>query len=287
MKHLNPVYLRRIWIPSIIILLLFSSCDVINPSHHYAYAPSGVNAPFLKEKQQLRLSANLTIGTNDKNSNNDFSNYGIHLKTAYAITNHFGVAAGFFSGREKEKYNWHRDEAKSISYKRVIGEISAGYFTVINKKPNLYFECYGGYGPGGSSLNEKYKQPYYLTGGFYKNNYNQFFIQPAIVVHHKNLLQAGIFFRTALIKHTNIRTNYTNDVLQDPYVRLFNPDKKPFVFFQPAASVRVPLSKAGNLNLNMEVNGSFKISGPAIYSREAVALLGITFSPSVAGKSRQ
>jgi hypothetical protein len=287
MKHPNSGYLRRIWISSIIVLLLFSSCWVVNPSHHYAYAPSGVNAPFLKEKQQLRLSGNFTIGSNDENSSNDFSNYGIHLKTAYAITDHFGVAAAFFSSREKDKYNWNRDEAKSISYRRVTGEISAGYFTVINKKPNLYFECYGGYGPGGNSLTEKYKQSYYLAGGFYKSNYSQFFIQPAIVVHHKNLLQAGIFLRTALIKYSNIRTNYTNDILQDSYVRLFNPDKEPFVFLQPAASIRVPLSKAGNLHLNLEVNGSFKISGPAIYSREAVALLGITFSPSFAVKSPQ
>ena len=282
MKYTNLNFFGGLWMLPVSIILLFSSCGIVTPSHHFAYAPSGINAPFLNKKQQLRFSGNLTLGGNDEDAGNEFlNNYGVNFKTAYAITDYFGVTASYFSAWEKDKYNWNLDEAKSISYKRGIAEIGAGYFIPIYKKPDLFFEIYGGYGLGRNSIDEAYKQPYYLTGGYYKNNYSQFFLQPAVVVHHKNLLQAGIFLRTALIKYTNINTSYNNIVLQNDFVRLYDLDKQSFLFFQPAASVRLPLSKAGNLHLNIEINGSFKVSGPAIYSRRAVGLLGITYSPAI------
>lgn len=186
---------------------------------------------FLKEKNQLRISANLAIGENDEDNSNDFSNYGMHVRAAYAVTDHFGISASYFASIEKDKYNWSSDEAKSISYKRGIGEVSAGYFTTVYQKPNLFFELYAGYGLGGNSIKEKYRETYYVNGGMYKNNYNQFFLQPAIVVHHKNILQAGFFLRTSLIKFTNIRTDYSTDILKDNYVRLYDLSKEPFVFF--------------------------------------------------------
>lgn len=279
MKYTNLYFLESVWVLLICTLLLFSSCG---PSHHFAYAPSGINAPFLKQKNQLSLSGNIALGENDNGIINGSSNYGLHARTAYAVTDHFGVSAAYAASAEKDKYN-RRTEVKSISYKRATGEISAGYFTPVSSKPNLYFELYGGYGLGGNSIKEKYKEPGYLnlSGGDYKNDYNQFFIQPAIVVHNKKSLQAGVFLRTSLVKFTSIRTDYSTDVLKNNRVRLYDLDKSPFIFFQPAASLRLPLSKSGNIHFNMEVNGLLKISGPDIYRRDAVFLFGITFSPSI------
>ena len=156
-----------------------------------------------------------------------------------------------------------------------------GYFTPINRKPLFYIELYGGYGSGKNSIKEIYRESSYLKGGFYKNKYHLFFIQPAVAFHHKRFLQAGISLRTALVNHSNVRTDYNVETLQNSYVKLDNLDKNTLIFFQPAASVRFALSSAGNLYLNAEVNGALRISGPAIYNRKAVILLGLTYSPFI------
>jgi len=205
----------------------------------------------------------------------------MQVKTAYAITDHFGIAAAYFSGKENDKYNQHSiydDEAKSLSYRRKLGEISAGYFSSVNTRTNLFLELYAGYGLGRNSIKESYRQPYY-GGGFYSNNYDLFFLQPGIALHHKNLFQVGIFLRTSLVSFKNSSTTYTDDILMNKNVRLYELNKHGFVFFQPALSLRLPLSRKGNLNLNTEINGSFNLSAIPIYNRTAIVLMGITYSP--------
>ncbi|MFT3749006.1 MAG: hypothetical protein QM768_11840 [Agriterribacter sp.] len=282
MKHAKPYAPAKLWLPLLGIIFLFSSCAHINSSHHFAYAPSAINAPFLKEKNQLRLSGNITMGEGDEDNSNSFSNYGKHLRAAYSITDHFGVTAVYTTSKEKDSYNPSFPElSKTIAYRRSSGEISAGYFASVNKKKSLYLECYGGYGPGRNSITESYEYPDTAgyAGGFFNNNYHLIYIQPAIVLHHEKLLQIGISLRTTIIKFGKASTNYGEDVLRNNNVRLYRLNKEPYIFFQPTLSFRIPLSKRGKLNLNLEATRSYPLSGKKIYTRENILLLGLTYSP--------
>lgn len=284
MKPAKPYYLRKFSLPLMSTMLLFSSCARVNTSHHFAYAPAAVNAPFLKEKNQIRLSGNFTWGEGDKDNSNNFANYGTHIRAAYAVTNHFGISAAYFASRERDEYNpSFQDLSKTIAYRRNLGEISAGYFTALDKAQSLYLECYGGYGLGRNLLSETYEHPDTTNsiGGFFNDNYHQFYIQPAIVLHHKNLLQVGLLLRTSMIKFGRISTNYDEDILRSSDVKLYDLDKNPFIFFQPALSFRIPLSKRGSVNLNLEATKSFRLSGNNIYNRDAVVMIGITYSPGL------
>lgn len=282
MKYTNLYLLSELCLPLLCMLILFSSCAQINSSQHYAYAPSAVNAPFLKEKNQLRLSGNILLGEGDEDNSNSFSNYGKHLRAAYAITDHFGITAAYATSKEKDIYNpSYAELSKTIAYRRSLGEISAGYFTAANKKKNLYLECYVGYGPGRNRITESYEYPdaTNYTGGFFNNNYHLFYLQPAIVLHHKNILQMGVSLRTSMIKFGEASTNYHEDLLRDSDVRLFELEKYSYSFFQPALSFRIPLSKRGKLNLNLEATRSFPLSRKKMYTRENILLLGLTYSP--------
>ena len=189
MKHRHHTTPGKVYTGLLYYFLLCSCMNTIYPSHHFAYSPTGANASFLKEKNQMRISGNVTTVDNDDHANG--TNIGMQVKTAYAITDHFGIAAAFFTGKEKDKYNQHSiydDEAKSLSYRHKLGEISAGYFSSVNTRKTLFLELYAGYGLGRNIIKESYRQPYY-GGGFYSNNYDLFFLQPGIALHHK------IFFR--------------------------------------------------------------------------------------------
>lgn len=283
MKRTASPMSGKIYLLAVNAVFLYSCSQELVPSHHYAYAPSGVNASFLNKKKQLRVSTNLTIAPATKDEGNGTTtvealNLGAHVRAAYAITDHFGVTAAYWAGWEKDKYNQARNEAESISYKREQGEISAGYFTPVNKKKNIFLEFYGGYGLGKNNTTEVYKDAYY-GGGSFSNNYNLFYIQPAVAFHHKKFLRAGISLRTSLIKFGKAATTYSRDFLQDYDVRLDDLDKRTFIFLQPALSVRLAVSKKGNLHLNMEINGSLRLSEYPFYTRGGIGMIGITYSP--------
>lgn len=284
MRHTNLNSLGKLWLLSFKIIYFFSSCYTIKDPHHFAYAPSGVNAPFLKEENQLRISGNLTIGENDEDSDRKLEQtFGINLKTAYAITNHFGITAAYFYGKERDKYNSLGGsvvEATELSYRRNAGEIGVGYFSAVDSKQKCYVEIYGGYSKAKNSIRIQ-TDDINQKEDFYNNKHNLFYIQPGITIHHKNLFQAGVFLRTSLVKFGNASTSYGDEKLKNNYVRLFDLDKHNFIFFQPAVSVRAPLSKTGRVHFNAEINGSFQLSGPDIYYRKSVILIGLTYSPAL------
>ncbi|MDD4150901.1 MAG: hypothetical protein PHE33_12825 [Bacteroidales bacterium] len=134
------------------IVVLFITTVFILNSCAPLYVPNVVNAPMLREKEELNVSGHLGIS-------------GFDAQGAYAVTDNFAlmVNGSYLNSTSDSTSNYH---------KHIFVEAGIGYYKPIKK--HFIFDVYGGYGIG--------KIHAFSTGLFsaYSNTYvNRFFVQPS------------------------------------------------------------------------------------------------------------
>ncbi|MBW6457644.1 MAG: hypothetical protein K0B52_00620 [FCB group bacterium] len=150
----------------IFIVLLFCSCS------SFIYYPTGVNAPLLKEKDELQIVA--TAGWN-----------GVDIQSAYAITDKIGIQINF---------NRMKVEATELNVSYINGqtylEAAAGVYKPLSEL--FIAEGYGGAGMGRSF------STHVGSSSTRETDYYKIYAQGNIGLRSK-FLTAGIAARQALI----------------------------------------------------------------------------------------
>lgn len=247
-----------------------SSCGTMYPAHHMLYAPMGVNSFFMVQKNEAHAKAAYRKSLPDENTDAGSHTDGADFSAAYSISDHIGIMATHSFNKEKDKYN-NNDE--SILYKRTFSELSVGYFTTLRADKRLFFEIYGGYGYGSNQLSFFYNRTY--AGGYYNNKSVKLFFQPAIIFHPTPTFQMGFITKLSFLKYQNIKTDYTNDNLSDPDVRLLHAGSSIYSFLEPSYSMQFPFSKNGWLKGTSTIGGSIKTGGPSAYHRPMFLTVGL------------
>lgn len=191
--------IRKLYI--LYILLVCSSC------HSAIYFPERVNSPGLAGKGDGKL---IVSSKPSFSGPADSSNQGIKglfnpsADIAYAVGERFGIIAayrGMLSKEVKETYQPPRrlhDTIASGIFKGNRFEIGAGYFHSIRGKTNRILELYGGIGLG--NINKKsYTYPSYD----YRASYSYIFLQPAIGIAARDIVQFTGGINIKLLKYGN------------------------------------------------------------------------------------
>lgn len=159
--------------------LLFCSCSP------RIYFPDRTNVPFLSEAGETKLTASAKIQNQSASSKVAFSP---SLDFAVALTDNIGIMASF---RNTNRYanddDWlysNSNSQDSIHYSGNRFELGAGYFMPFGTKG--HFEVYGGFGSG--NINRDNLRD---LGGNYTSKYYRIFIQPAVGMKVKDIIEFG------------------------------------------------------------------------------------------------
>jgi len=188
-----------------------------------SYLPNTINAPLLKEKNEIRATIN-------------FNN----VQLAYALTDNIGLMANaqFSSMSQSSTSGTIVDEDIS---KQTLGEIGVGYFKPLGE--NGVFEVYGGGGYGNVSINTK--STGLVTGDFERTftaPVSKFFIQPSIGFTNETFDIAFTPRLTGINYGDRKLDGYPVDELTKDRVLLadgLNTLKGLHMFFEPGVTFRV------------------------------------------------
>ena len=192
--------------------LLFMFCH----TPRYMYSPAAQNIPVLITKGDSKLSAavstNLSKGYTANNRFNETKNRGFDLQGAYAITNHFAIAANYYNRNESNNGSKTsgRLDSVNIRYKRQLTEVAVGYFTPLDERKLSMFQLFGGIGKGQFSFIDVGKDRSNID--YIRNHQAQvtkFYFQPAFMIQSKGNFAASFSSRFSFLKFNNIKTDYT------------------------------------------------------------------------------
>lgn len=262
-------------IQSIIILtvslsVLFYSCaDSLHPVSYYAYTPFPVNAPLLKEKNEIQIRAQLIAGLRDPESDKGKVRGG-NLQAAYAVSNHIGIIGSYTYSNEFEDYNTGSSYAETISYKKNMAEIGAGYFTPVSKNKRAALEVYAGYSAGQSNIeNEAFGLG---PAGEYSGRIQRFYVQPAFALHITQNLRMGFLIRTSFMKFRNGGTYYPDDKLREM-------EQRHIAFLEPSFVIQFPVGSLNWIRGHVQITRAIKIANKDVGYREGVGSIGLTIIP--------
>lgn len=218
MKHII-----RILLPVLAVLGLASCSRDI-------YVPNQVNAPLLKEKNELK--ANLSL-----------SNW----QAAYAITDNIAVMVngqyvtrGIFFDDDNDTDN--DDLFIDKNTRGGVIEGAVGFFKPIDTRKRMIFDVYAGYGNGAFKTldgNFNSTEPGTSPVGYtLRTHFNKFFVQPAIGFSHK-VVEASFTSRFSLVKFYNQSMGanvFENDENRRLNFMRISEDLRPF--FEPAFTIK-------------------------------------------------
>lgn len=259
----------RYMLLAIIAINLFS-CGVTHPSHNMLYAPLSINSFFMTKKKETHLKAGWRGTLPDESTDEGSFGHGAEFSVGHAISDHVGVMATYSFAREKDSYN---DEATVLLYRRNMVEVAAGYSTKLAQSTRLYFEVYGGYGYGNNKISDKYDAG--APGGLYKNKMHKFSIQPAFFLRMTEEFKMGLILKTSFLRYHNVVTQYTDEQLSWPNVKLYNADKHTYSYLEPCYTVSFPFTKNGWISGTGQIGGIIKIGGPNAFNRTAMFSMGL------------
>lgn len=165
-----------IWI--IAMLLGLTGCVTL-------YKPNVIHSPMLKEKGELKTDAAIAL----------FGSGLYNMDVAYAVSNHMGLTLDGMYHYRKTTYS---DGSGKEKFRIPFGQVGAGYFTSFGAENKGLFQCYGGFGYGGS-LDKIYNSNTSLSNPEVSSKFFNVFIQPGIAYTTKNVEVAF-----------DLRTNYVH-----------------------------------------------------------------------------
>jgi len=180
------------------------------------YSPAAQNIPVLVTRGDSKLSAafstNLSKGYTANNRLNETKNRGFDLQGAYAVTNHFAIAANYYHRNESNNGSKTvgRLDSANIRYKRQLTELAVGYFTPLEKSKLFMFQLFGGIGRGQFSFTDVGKDRSNIDySRKHQAQVTKFYFQPALMLQSKGNFAVSFSSRFSFLKFSNIKTDYT------------------------------------------------------------------------------
>ncbi|MDQ2864492.1 MAG: hypothetical protein M3R50_12770 [Bacteroidota bacterium] len=229
----------KLFAASIIISSIFlCSCA----TYRYIYTASSPNNPYFVKKGESKLSASYSASSNGQ-ADEAYAG-GINLQGAYSMSDHWAIAGTYFNSREKDVYGSGSEpfDSSTVKYKRNLFELSAGYFTFLDKHKNITFNLYGGMGYGKFSIDDNGEISTGVDyGRFHKTNITKWFLQPAFNFRPLKNFRLALILKTSLVHFGDIKTSYTAYELN--YFKLDRFTNKTIFFFEPAWNFQFGLQK--------------------------------------------
>jgi len=229
--------------------LLLTSCAQRN-----IYSPTAHNVPAFTKKSESKIAAGYSTGSNS--TNEDKAN-GFDVQTAYAVSNHVVLQAGYTYRQEEsvDSSQINFFDYSNIKYNRKMFEIGIGYFTSIHKKGKIFFSIYGGIGVGKFSFIDNGIDNNQLSySRFHNANVTKYYLNPAVSFINKRLVVSASL-RGTLIYYSRIQTNYT--IPEQESLKIGSINRKPSFFTEPAGVVSYGFRKLPGLRIECQLGFSF------------------------------
>lgn len=264
------------------ILFLITSCSEIR----YAYTPVAPNTPGLKEKNDSRLAATLSVGSysNLQSTLDQNTELNLNLQSAYALSNHFAVLASY-SGTLKERdqaqyYDNTSSYSDMVNYKRNQFETGAGIFYPLTKNKTVVVECFAGFGFGKLNITDRYVENGTTTSsGYYNARINKFFIQPSLSLHPGKNFFLSLGFKYVNTRHSVINTSYTEQETADYYLKDIGTTRIEFI--EPFLAANLRFKQAPWFMLQYQFYFTDQVSAHLVYHRFSHNNLGVVIDPGL------
>jgi hypothetical protein len=204
----------------------------------YMYSPNNTNVPNLTEKGDSKLAVyyatgNRGTGRGKPLADERFSNRGLDLQAAYAVTNHWGLLFNHSLRKETNTGEFGRQiDSAVIRYNRRLTEFGIGYFGRFNKSKSL-FQVFAGYSFGQSSFTDLGRNNNNVNySRFHRASIKKIFLQPTIQADVTPHFTTSFANRFNFVFFNNINTDYTPQE-QTSYL-LENLNGRTTVFWEPS-----------------------------------------------------
>lgn len=260
---------KRLLPSSILVITILSSCT----TYRYIYTASPPNNPYFSQKGESKVAAYYSAaGSNDKASGHTAS--GWDLQGAYAIGNHWALTTSYLNRRERDNYNFGRNESSSISYKRNLFDIGAGYFLVPDKVKYFSFNLYGGMAFGEFSFVDDRT----YSSRFHNSSITKSYFQPSVNFMPTPNFRMSFGTKFSFVHYGNIQTSYTPDEIQSLSLNRIANNTIPFV--EPALNIQFGLRKYPWVKMDYTLSGTnrpFRYENTYLDSRTSNVSIGFSF----------
>nr|WP_294905500.1 hypothetical protein [uncultured Lacibacter sp.] len=234
--------------------IIICSCLLISCTHYY-YVPPTQNIPLFKEKNEIRVNANISndIGT------------GTDIQVAYAFSKQFAVMAN---------YSTVKDEVDDANGKGNYFDMAIGYYKPIQK--HFVFEVYGGIGKSNQShqyADETYQYYEGSKGGTSELSFIKAFIQPSFGIT-TNGFDAAVALPLSNVSFGKIKNNTTAGSTDDQMLKAISTNKNA-VFFEPSFTIRGGWKY---LKIQLQVLASKKLNDPELSFFDYRSSVGLSFA---------
>lgn len=209
--------------PFIPIYLCLIGSILITSCNRYYYQPNAVNAPMLKDKNDIKLAIAGNLGA-DELDGMETTNGSINFQAAYSPVKYIGLMTNFTNYRysfQEEDPSTGKVDAHASLFEGAVG----GYYPLIEKDNGLKLvaDTYVGYGGG------KLKSDVNM-------DFNRLFIQPGINLTFP-FFDVGVAARISGIKYTNFDQNgMSAEYINSQNLQDITTDRH--FFFEPALTMR-------------------------------------------------
>lgn len=264
---------------SIITVTVLSSCTT---TYRYIYTATPPNNPYFIEKGDSKLAGYYSSSWNDGDPSTRKSG-GWDFQSAYALSNHFALTAGYLNRTEVDGYiynnNNNNQENTSINYKRNLFDLGAGYFLPIDKNKKVTANMYGGVALGKFSFTDE------DYGRFHKSSISRPYFQPSLNYMPTPNFRMSFGFRFSFVHYGNIQTSYIKSELEELHLNLIN-DQTIF-YTEGAFNMQFGFRAFPGAKVDFTLSGTsrpFRNEEIKLYSRTSNASIGLSFDLSKMGK---
>ncbi len=199
---------KIVFITSIAIAFILSSCSTITPK--YLCAPAPANLIQIEKKNDVKASVNYSAsghsripGIGSKQQSN-----GLNIQTAFGLSKKIAIKLDAFKYWETDRnvidtialYDF------KINYRRQGVEVSAGYYKHYGTKKDVAFNVYSGFGIGNNKFNGFYRNDSGINRNF-DADYIKWFICPSISFDITKNYSLLVAYKLSVLKFKNIQTN--------------------------------------------------------------------------------
>jgi hypothetical protein len=232
-------------ITTVFIIFILTGCT------HYYYVPPTQNVPLFREKNEVRITANVS---------NDVG-VGVDIQAAYAMTDKFAIMTSFSSVKDE----YENDLGKGNYF-----DLALGYYKPLDK--NIVFEIYGGF--GSSTQNHKYS--YYNDGSPGSEAHLSFvklFLQPSFG-YTSNGFDVAVTAGLSNVIFREINNRVYQGSVHYEGVNLLSQNKSSFLF-EPSLTLRGGWKYA---KVQAQILYSKNLSHPELNFFSYRSSLGLTFA---------
>lgn len=172
------------------------------------YAPTQINTPSLKEKNDHNFSVSISAP------------YGYEMHGSYALSDRVAIMGGLFSYKNEDEekaysiFSSNRDSALLLYKHKGFHIGTGGYFPLIkNKSSSLFISFFGTYTDGNFKMSETSSDnanPSVSKINFFNSDINRWALQSSLHFYSNHIHQS-LTTRYNYVGYHNIETDYTNN----------------------------------------------------------------------------